>query len=101
MARLPPALRLRELRLLWLALRSMAVQIAVVTGPAIGGLLFTLSAQVVYAVAVVLFAGGLTCILALRSPGVAIADAELGAAAPRFATLLAGIRLIRRTPTLL
>ena len=98
---MPPSLVPTEHLPSAMALRSMASQIAVVAGPAIGGLLFTISPQVVYGTAVVLFACGLLCILALRSPGVAVAEAQAGPPAPRLATLLGGISLIRRTPTLL
>ncbi|MDX6410577.1 MAG: hypothetical protein QOE91_93 [Gaiellaceae bacterium] len=98
---MPPSLVPVEHLASAMALRSVAVQTAVVTGPAIGGLLFTATPQAVYAVAVVLFAGGLACILGLRSPGVAVAGADVPVAAPRLTTLLGGIRLIRRTPTLL
>ena len=98
---MPPSLVPTEHLPSAMALRSIAAQIAVVAGPAIGGLLFTFSPQLVYGVAVVLFAGGLVCIVALRSPGVAVAEADVGGPAPRLATLLGGIRLIRRTPMLL
>jgi hypothetical protein len=95
---LPNALVERELLPSALALRSVAGQSAMVAGPALGGLLFTLSPQAVYGTAVGLFAAALAGTLAIRvPPGAAIADR--GAAVGR--DLLGGIRFIGRTPILL
>jgi MFS family permease len=98
---MPPSLVPTEHLASAMALRSIASQGAVVTGPAVGGLIFAFSPVTVFAVAIVLFAAAFVCVLALRQPGVAVAAADTGAPAPRLATLLGGIQLIRRTPTLL
>lgn len=81
-----------------LALRSIAGQVAVVSGPAVGGLLFALKPEVVYAVATGLFVVGFGCTLALRNPRAAALGEE---STPGLASVLAGIRMIRRTPVLL
>jgi MFS family permease len=81
-----------------MALRSIAGQIAVVTGPAVGGLIFAARPALVYVVAAVLFAGALASMLAVRrtqSLGV------LGEPAPRFESLVAGVRFVLRTRMLL
>ncbi len=79
-----------------LALRSIAYQAATIAGPALGGLLFALNPDVVYAVAIGLFV--------LASANVArLSQPAAGAAVdvPRLESLLGGIRLIRTTPVLL
>jgi MFS family permease len=83
-----------------MAFRSIAGQIAVVGGPALGGLLFAIRPELVYSLATALFAGALGCALALRVPRAAgpLAYEER---APRLASLLAGIGFIRRTPVIL
>jgi hypothetical protein len=80
-----------------MAYRSMAGQAAVVAGPAVGGLLFALRPELVYALAAALLMGGLACVLALRSPRVLAAASER---MPGLTGLLAGIGFIRRTPVL-
>jgi MFS family permease len=97
---LPPSLVPTEHLASAMALRSMAGQIAVVAGPAAGGLIFAISPVAVFAVAVALFAAATGCVVALRSAGIVEAE-EVGGPAPRLAALLGGIRLVRRTPTLL
>src|SRR5438105_8421720 len=77
-----------------MAFRSIAGQVAVVAGPAVGGLLFVVRPELVYGTATGLFAVGFACALALRAPAVA----ELGPGrepSPGLASLLAGIRFIR------
>jgi MFS family permease len=96
---LPPMLVPAELLASAIAIRSVAVRIAVVSGPALGGVLFALRPEVVYAVAIALFAAALVCALALRER--AAAEAAALGPAPRLESLLAGIHLIRRTPVLL
>jgi MFS family permease len=94
---LPAALVERDLLASALALRSVAGQSAMVAGPAIGGLLFTLSPQAVYGGALGLFAVSAAGTLALRLPhGTVAARAALPAR-----DLLGGIRFIRQTPILL
>jgi hypothetical protein len=79
-----------------MALRSVAFVTALIAGPAIGGLLFVISPELVYGTAAGLLAIGLVCVLALREP-----QRERIAEAATVETLLAGIRFIRRTPVLL
>ncbi|MGZ4426190.1 MAG: MFS transporter [Gaiellaceae bacterium] len=82
-----------------MALRSVAGQVAVVAGPAVGGVLFAIRPEVVYATAAALFALALLSVLSLRLRGrVRARDAE---AAPGFASLVAGIRFVMRTRMLL
>jgi MFS family permease len=75
-----------------MALRSVASTSAVVTGPAVGGVLFAVSPPSVYIVAAVLFAVALTALLAVRPS--APLDRET---APGLAGLVAGIRFVLRT----
>jgi MFS family permease len=79
-----------------MAVRSIAFQTAWIVGPALGGLLFIASAELVYGAAAVLLAIGFVCILAIREP-----RREPSEEAPSWETVLAGIRFIRRTPVLL
>jgi MFS family permease len=81
-----------------MALRSIAGQVAVVAGPAVGGLLFAVRPEVVYGVAAVLFGSGFVCTLLLRSPAGA---GQVEEPPPGLASVLAGIRFIRRTPVML
>jgi MFS family permease len=78
-----------------MALRSVAFQIATVSGPAVGGLLFALWPEAVYAVAAALLLASAILVLTIRRP-----DAVTTGQAPRLESLLLGIRLIRRTPIL-
>jgi len=80
-----------------MALRSIAGQAAVVAGPAVGGLLFAVRPEIVYATATGLFAVGFGCMLALRTPRTVRGEEP----APGLASVLAGIRFIRRTPVML
>jgi len=80
-----------------MALNSTGWQAAIVAGPALGGVLFAISAQPVYGVAAVLSVGAAGCVVFVheryRDPFVPERVTP--------ASLLAGIRLIRRTPVLL
>jgi len=81
-----------------LALRSIAFQVATVAGPAVGGLLFAVRPELVYAVAIGLSLLGAATILRVAHDAVAEpADAE---PPPRLESLLLGIRFIRRTPVI-
>ncbi len=94
---LPPTLVPTEILAAALALRSTAVQGAVVVGPAIGGVLFAVRAELVYGASVLLFAAALVCVLALREPRVPrLRGDEAG-----LESVLQGIAFIRRTPVLL
>jgi MFS family permease len=80
-----------------MALRSIASQIAVVAGPALGGVLFSIHSESVYAVSAVLFGLALGALLALRSSTIARNVEQ----APGFAGLADGVRFVLRTRMLL
>ena len=82
-----------------LALRSTVFQATVVTGPAIGGLLFALSPEVVYGTgaALMVLAAALTVPIRERT----VEDAPVDLVGSRLSSLLAGLRFVRRTPVLL
>ncbi len=93
---LTPSLVPQEILVSALAQRSIAFQLALVCGPAVGGLLFAIRAELVYAASIGLSLVALGCVLALqkgREPA-AEGTADLG-------EVLAGVRLIRRTNVLL
>jgi MFS family permease len=79
-----------------MALRTIAFQAATVAGPAIGGALFTIRPEVVYASAAGFFLVGLGCTLTMRIPPVERDVEPLG-----LASVLAGLRFIRRTQMIL
>ncbi|MGH3001280.1 MAG: MFS transporter [Gaiellaceae bacterium] len=80
-----------------LALRAVAGQAGSIAGPALGGLLFALRPEVVYAVAVVLLLAGAGWMLTVVRPTQieALGDAQ------QLESLLGGIRFIRSTPIIL
>jgi len=85
-----------------LAIRSVASQIGVVAGPALGGLLFAVAPSVAYATAAGLFAVSMVAVLCMRLRFAVIPPA--GTAAPaggQLRALLGGIHFIRATPVLL
>jgi MFS family permease len=88
-----------------LAIRSVASQIGVVAGPALGGLLFALAPTVAYATALGLFALALFAVLAMRLRFAVDPAVPAAAAAPspggQLRALLGGIHFIRATPVLL
>jgi MFS family permease len=81
-----------------MALRSIAGQAAVIVGPAVGGILFAIKPELVYALAVLLLIAGLSCILALGAPR--MAGPTVGERVRGLKGLLGGIAFIRRTPVL-
>ncbi|HEU5263623.1 MAG TPA: MFS transporter [Gaiellaceae bacterium] len=93
---LTPSLVPQEILVSALAQRSIAFQLSLVAGPAIGGLLFSIQAELVYAVAIGFSLVALACILALRSGREPAAEGVAGVV-----EVLAGVRLIRRTKVLL
>jgi MFS family permease len=93
---LTPTLVPQEILLSALAQRSIAFQLSLVSGPAVGGLLFALKAELVYAVGIGLSLIALVCVLALRKGRVPAAEGVVG-----LSEVLAGVRLIRRTNVLL
>ena len=78
-----------------LAQRSIAFQLSLVAGPAVGGILFAIRAELVYIVAIVLQIVALGCVMALRKGRVAVTEGAVG-----LDEVLAGVRLIRRTSVL-
>ena len=91
-----PSLVPQEILVSALAQRSVVLQISVVIAPAVGGLLFALSAELVYAVAIGLALVSLGCFLALHGGRQPAAEGVKG-----MSEVLAGVRLIRRTNILL
>jgi len=80
-----------------IALRSVAGQIGVVAGPAIGGIIFAIEPVAAYGVASVLFVVSLVSILALQPRSAPLVDHP----PPDWESLVAGVRFILRTRTLL
>ncbi|MGZ8782203.1 MAG: MFS transporter, partial [Gaiellaceae bacterium] len=82
-----------------LALRSTVSQGAVVTGPAIGGLIFAVDPEAVYAIgaSLMLTAAALTVPISPRT----VEQGPVGIVGTRLGSLLAGLRFVRRTPVLL
>ena len=81
-----------------MALRSVAGQIAVVVGPAIGGVIFAVQPEAVYATAAGLFTLALLTVLAIRTRRI---PREVGESAPGLSDLVAGIGFMLRTRMLL
>jgi MFS family permease len=77
------------------ALRSVAGQMAVVVGPALGGVLFSIRPEIVYISAVALFLLALGAVLALHTRHVASEPS------PGFGELVAGVRFVLHTRMLL
>ncbi len=96
---MPPTLVPLELLSSALALRSTVGQAAVVTGPALGGLLFALSPQLVYGSGIALFVVAMGAVSTIRPRVVEQAPVELSGT--RLGGLLAGLRFVKRTPVLL
>ncbi|HEY6113292.1 MAG TPA: MFS transporter [Gaiellaceae bacterium] len=93
---LTPSLVPEEILVSALAQRSIAFQLSAVIGPAVGGLLFAIQAELVYAVAIALSLIALGAVLSLRSGRVPAAEGVVG-----LSEVMAGVRLIRRTNVLL
>ncbi|HZT14521.1 MAG TPA: MFS transporter [Gaiellaceae bacterium] len=81
-----------------LALRSIAYQVATVSGPAVGGLLFAVRPELVYAVALGLSLLGAAMILRVAHDEVA--EPAAVEPPPKLESLLVGIRFIRETPVI-
>ncbi len=80
-----------------LALRSIAGQAATIAGPALGGLIFALKPEAVYALGVVLMLISSALLLPVAAPPPALEAAGREA----HDGLLAGIRFVRSTPIIL
>jgi MFS family permease len=91
-----PSLVPHELLVRALANRSVAWQLSVICGPALGGLLFAIRAELVYIVSACFSAAALLAVLALHA-----GRDGAGAGSPDLASVLGGVRLVRRTPVLL
>jgi MFS family permease len=77
-----------------MALRSVGWQISVVAGPALGGIVFSISPELLYTLSAGLFVAGLGCVLALRKrPAARVPGTE----APGLSSLIGGIRFLART----
>ena len=82
-----------------LALRSTVFQATVVTGPAIGGLLFALRPEAVYGTSIALMLAAVVLTLPIGARSVEQAPAEI--VGTRLGSLLAGLLFVRKTPVLL
>jgi predicted MFS family arabinose efflux permease len=93
---MPPTLVPTELVASAIAFRSVGFQVAVVGGPALGGLLFALQPELVYIVAVVLFAAALVSVVSMTRPG---RLPSLTGEEPTFnvRSVLDGLRFLRHT----
>jgi MFS family permease len=94
---LPPTLVPAETLANAMAWRSIAFQVGMVAGPALGGFLFAIKPEVVYIVAAVFFVGALGGVLAMREPTVERIESKPVAGLD---SLFAGVRFIRATPML-
>jgi predicted MFS family arabinose efflux permease len=92
---LTPSLVPEELLAAAFAIRSVAFQAAVVVGPAVGGLLFAVRPELVYGIGALLTLISLAFIVQLRS-----GRTPTPVGAPGLDSVLAGVRLIRRTRVL-
>ena len=81
-----------------IAMRSIGGQISTIAGPAVGGLLFAIRPEAVYATGIVLLVTSSLLLLRMTRPEVAV---RIGPEPPRLESLLGGIRLIRATPIIL
>ncbi|HEU5363541.1 MAG TPA: MFS transporter [Gaiellaceae bacterium] len=81
-----------------LALRSIAGQVSTIGGPALGGLLFALQPETVYATGIVLLVASSLILLPVTRPEAVPRSASDPAG---LATVFAGIRFIRGTPVIL
>ena len=82
-----------------LALKSTVVQATVVTGPAVGGLLFAIDPELVYGTAIALMLAAAAVTVPIQTRAVELAPAAI--VGTRLGSLLAGLRFVRRTPVLL
>jgi MFS family permease len=79
------------------ALRSVAGQIGIVAGPALGGVIFAIEPVAVYSTAAALFVVSLAAIVALRPRAAPLVDQP----PPDWESLVAGVRFVLRTRMLL
>ena len=79
-----------------LALSSTVFQATVVTGPAVGGLLFAISPELVYGTAIVLMLGAAVFTAPIKARAMEAAPAAI--VGTRLGSLLAGLRFVRQHP---
>jgi len=91
-----PSLVPQEILVRALAQRSVAFQLSVIGGPALGGVLFAIRPELVYIVSVGFLLLALVAVLALQS-----GRDGAGGGSPDLASVLGGVRLVRGTPVLL
>jgi MFS family permease len=96
---MPPTLVPRDLLASALAIRSTLSQGTVVTGPALGGLLFAVRPELVYGIGIALFVAALLAVLTIRPRTVEQAPPYVSGT--RLGALFAGLRFVRGTPVLL
>jgi MFS family permease len=96
---MPPTLVPRELLASALAIRSTLSQGTVVTGPALGGLVFAIRPELVYGSGIALFVAALLAVLTIRPRTVEQAPPYVSGT--RLGALFAGLRFVRRAPVLL
>ena len=92
---LTPSLVPEDILVSAMAQRSIGFQLSLVSGPALGGVLLAIGAELVYAVGICLSLVGLACVLALRKGREPVAEGAVD-----IGEVLAGVRLIRRTRVL-
>jgi MFS family permease len=91
---LPPSLVPLDLVQSAVTMRSIAFQVSVIVGPAVGGILFTVDPELVYGLAAGLILVGFACITQVREP-------PFEATTDSSQALWAGIRFIRETRVVL
>src|SRR5687767_10293824 len=94
-----PSLVTLELLTRALALRSTVSQATVVTGPAVGGLLFAIRPEAAYGAGATLMLAA--AVLAVPIKARIVDQAPAAVLGTRLGSLLAGLRFVRRTPVLL
>ena len=92
---LTPSLVPHEILVRALAMRSAVWEASVIVGPAIGGLVFALHSELVYGIAAGLSGISLVGTMLLRA-----GRDGAGGSSPDLASVLGGVRLVRRTPVL-
>jgi MFS family permease len=98
---LAPTLVGPELMRSAMTLRTIAYRVASITGPALGGGLFAISASLTYGVAAVVCLAGSLCALAMRAGRVAAREQSERTSSVGLRTVLAGLYFVRHTPVLL
>jgi hypothetical protein len=93
---LTPSLVPQEILVQAFAQRSVAFQLSVIGGPALGGLLFAIHPELVYLMSTAFSLLALAGVLALHA-----GRDGAGAGSPDLRSVLGGVRLVRRTPVLL